>query len=141
MTAAISSFYDTNILLYAVDGHPGCSSKRKIAIGLMLRTDFGVSAQVLAEFYYNATRKLATPLPNEEARAFIESISRDQSIVPVDAALVLTGIDLAQRYQISYWDAAIVAAAQRLEAGVLFSEDLSAGQNYGNVRVVNPFVD
>ena len=42
---------------------------------------------------------------------------------------------------ISYWDGAIVAAAEVLEAPVLYSEDLSHGQRYGTVRVVNAFLE
>ena len=45
----------------------------------------------------------------------------------------------SSRYMISYWDAAILAAPEALGAQTLFSEDLSDGQQYGGVRVVNPF--
>jgi predicted nucleic acid-binding protein len=59
--------------------------------------------------------------------------------MPIEAELVLAGIALAQRYQLSYWDGAILAAAQRLGATVVDSEDLSHGQAYGSVLVINPF--
>jgi predicted nucleic acid-binding protein len=45
-----------------------------------------------------------------------------------------------ERYQISYWDAAIMAAAKELSAGVVFSEDLNHGQSYDGVVVKNPFL-
>jgi predicted nucleic acid-binding protein len=48
-------------------------------------------------------------------------------------------LQLKSRYRISYWDAAVVAGAHRLGASVLLSEDLAHGQNYGGVRVINPF--
>ncbi len=44
-----------------------------------------------------------------------------------------------ERYQISYWDAAILEAARALGCDKVLSEDLNAGQDYGGVRVVNPF--
>ncbi len=47
---------------------------------------------------------------------------------------------IRERYQISYWDAAIVAAAAELGCSALYSEDLSHGQFYGTVQVINPFV-
>jgi predicted nucleic acid-binding protein len=47
--------------------------------------------------------------------------------------------EVSQRYRISYWDGAIVAAAEALGARTLYSEDLSDGQRYGPVRVENPF--
>ena len=50
------------------------------------------------------------------------------------------GIGIALRYGISYWDGAIVAAAERLKAAILYTEDLSHGQRYGSVVVVNPFL-
>lgn len=43
------------------------------------------------------------------------------------------------RYQISYWDGAIIAAAEALGAPIVYSEDMSNGQSYGSVKVVNPF--
>jgi predicted nucleic acid-binding protein len=46
---------------------------------------------------------------------------------------------LKDRFQISYWDAAIVAAAKRLGATTLYSEDLADGQVFEGVQVVNPF--
>jgi predicted nucleic acid-binding protein len=57
--------------------------------------------------------------------------------VAIDANLVM--IALSERYQINYWDAAIVAAAERLEAPVVYSEDFNPVQSYGSVRVLNPF--
>ena len=57
----------------------------------------------------------------------------------IDAGLVKRGAAISARYQISYWDGAILAAAEALGAPVLYSEDLSHGQTYGSVKVVNPF--
>ena len=55
--------------------------------------------------------------------------------VATDAALVLEGLRLKARYPLSYWDAAIVAAARGLGARVLYSEDLTHGQDYDGERV------
>jgi len=54
---------------------------------------------------------------------------------------VKRGIESAERYKISYWDGAIIAAAETLRAGILYTEDLNDGQLYGSVRVVNPFAN
>ena len=48
-------------------------------------------------------------------------------------------IEKSERYRISFWDAAILAAAEALDAKVLYTEDLNDGQLYGSVRVVNLF--
>lgn len=52
---------------------------------------------------------------------------------------ILEALELEDRYRISFWDALVVQAAQASGAEVLYSEDLSDGQTYGSVRVVNPF--
>jgi predicted nucleic acid-binding protein len=54
--------------------------------------------------------------------------------------LIEIAIELSWRYRISYWDGAILAAAERLGAEIVYTEDLSHGQTYGPVRVVNPFL-
>ena len=59
--------------------------------------------------------------------------------VSVDAALVKIAAEVSERFRISYWDGAILSAAQVLGAETLYTEDLSHGQQYGSVRAVNPF--
>ena len=54
--------------------------------------------------------------------------------------LIKVAIEISWRYRISYWDGAILAAAERLGAEVLYTEDLNHGQAYGTVRVINPFL-
>ena len=62
------------------------------------------------------------------------------TVQPVTYALILNAWSLRQRFQISHWDATIVAAAQALGCTTLYSEDLNHGQDYDGVRVLNPFV-
>ena len=115
--------------------HP---AKNERAIEL-LTTRFGTSGQVLAEFYVNAQRKGSRPLSADEAREWVTRLSK-KAFQPVDFNVIRTGIDLSRRYQISYWDGAIIAAAERLGAKVLYSEDLNHGQTYGSVHIENPFL-
>lgn len=60
--------------------------------------------------------------------------------LPVDQAYVSAGFDFARRFRIPYYDAALLAAAERLGAPVFYTEDLNHGQAYGSVRAVNPFL-
>ena len=53
--------------------------------------------------------------------------------------LVRRGISISQRWQLSYWDSAILAAAESLGVRTVYSEDLSDGQEYEGIRVINPF--
>lgn len=101
---------------------------------------FGVSAQTLAEFYSIATRKAHVQLPPDQADRWIEFLS-SMPFQAVDRGVVERGIDLSRLYGIAYYDAALLAAAERLGAPVFYSEDLNHNQHYGVVRVVNPFAD
>jgi predicted nucleic acid-binding protein len=138
LIAGAEVFLDTNILIYAALGSVDEPAKYERALEL-LTTRFGTSGQVLAEFYVNAQRRASRPLTSEEAQEWVSRLSK-KPFQPVDYRVVRKGIDNARRYQISYWDGAIIAAAERLGAKVLYSEDLSHGQTYGSVRVENPFL-
>ncbi len=138
MIASTEVFLDTNVLIYAALGSVDAPEKYERAVEL-LTTRFGLSGQVLAEFYVNAQRKGSVPLTAEEAKEWVYRLSK-KAFQPVDYAVIRGGIENARRYQISYWDGAIIAAAERLGARVLYSEDLSHGQTYGSVRVENPFL-
>ncbi len=84
------------------------------------------------------TRKLKQPIAADEALRFVRSLA-SFPLVPVDYALIQRGAALSQRFQISYWDGTIIAAAERLSARVVYSEDMNHGQRYGSVTVLNPF--
>ena len=60
-------------------------------------------------------------------------------VVAVDLPLVRSAVDASQRYGISYWDALIIAAAERAGCTRILSEDLNSGQIYNGVPVFNPF--
>ena len=83
----------------------------------LLTTRFGTSGQVLAEFYVNAQRKGSTPLTAEAAKEWVVRLSK-KAFQPVDFNVIRAGIEASRRYQISYWDGAIIAAAERLGAKV-----------------------
>lgn len=131
----VRCFVDTNILLYALSGHDSERAKRGKARALLMAEPFGVSVQVLQEFYVNARKG------GVHADALDAMLTQLRRVPVVENTLALFDHALAihQRFNISFWDAAIVAAAQELGAKTLYSEDLSHGQHYGAVQVVNPF--
>ena len=131
-------FLDTNVLLYAATGKADDPRKFAIADRITFGESFAVSAQVLAEFYVSVAVKPKRPISGHEADRWISLLGRFP-LLPVDGRVVEAGIDLARRYQIHYYDAAIVAAAERLGASLIYSEDLNHGQRYGSVLVENPF--
>jgi len=133
-------FIDTNILLYAASTSPEESAKRERARALLVRPDWGLSVQVLQEFYVNLVRPHRQAMAHDDAVRLIGQLLR-RPLAVTDPDLLLQALALKQRFQLSYWDSAIVAAAQRLGARVLCTEDLSHGQDYDGVRVVNPFLE
>ena len=137
---SVECFLDTNILVYAVSSAEADAAKRAKALELVQEANFGLSAQVLQEFYVTATRKIRKPLAPALAVALMEQY-RVFPTVPTDYPLIVAAVELSLRYGVSYWDGAILAAAEVLEAPVLYTEDLAHGQLYGSVRALNPFLE
>jgi predicted nucleic acid-binding protein len=131
-------FLDTNILLYAAQNDLTQIGKKEVAIKIIRTEDYSTSGQVLAEFYTNLTRKGSNPLRPEMALEWVRQLAR-KPCQAIDSALVEQAIEISTRYQISYWDGAIIAAANRLGATILYTEDLNHNQSYGLVTAINPF--
>ena len=132
-------FLDTNILVYAAAGRRGGEAKQQRALELLEEPGIGLSGQVLQEFYVTVTRKLAEPLSVEGGLEWLDLLSFFP-VLPIDATIVKRGAWISRRYQTSYWDGAILAAAEGLGVRVVYSEDLNHGQRYGSVRVLDPFL-
>ncbi|MFZ9940948.1 MAG: PIN domain-containing protein [Luteolibacter sp.] len=137
MPMHLEFFLDTNILLYAASGAAKEKAKRVVARDLLARDGGGFSVQVLAEFYVNATAKFK--LPEDKVVRILESLE-SYPILPLSESVFWSALEVRKRYQISYWDSAIVAAAVELGCETIYSEDLNHGQLYAGVRVNNPFV-
>ena len=132
-------FVDTNILLYSISTDPLEERKAAIAEELFHTRDLALSVQVLQEFYVQATRPgKPGALTHREAIDFIASWKRFP-VQEMTVALMGAAFAAKDRWKISYWDAAVVESARAAGCGELLSEDLSDGQNYGGVRVVDPF--
>ncbi len=104
------------------------------------RDDIVLSAQVLQEFYVQATRSTkADRLAHDTAVSLIESWLRFR-VIETSVSLVQQALATAARWRISYWDAAIVEAARIGNCPIVLSEDLQPGMNFAGVTVRNPFV-
>jgi predicted nucleic acid-binding protein len=133
-------FVDTNVLLYAISRDPGEQAKAERASELLAGRDVALSVQVLQEFYVQATREgRADALTHDQAETLVESFLRFP-VQEVTVEVMLGAMATRARFGISYWDAAILEAARSLGCEVVLSEDLSDGQDYGGVRVENPFL-
>ena len=132
---------DTNVLLYAVSISPEDAVKSRRARQLLRGSDLAVSVQVLQEFYHQATRPTRTgQLTHGDAIAFLGALLKFP-IQEVTLELFRKATAISQRFGLSYWDAAILAAARSLGCDAVYSEDLSSEQDYGGVRVINPFLE
>jgi predicted nucleic acid-binding protein len=135
---SVEAVLDSNILLYAASKDPRDAGKAKEALRLLATVNFGVPLQVAQEFFHNARVKARLAIDPDHCDRMIDALLR-RPLLATDAELFAAARQLCRRYRIAYWDAAVLAACQRFEAGVLYSEDLAHGQDYGGVRVVNPF--
>ena len=132
-------FVDTNVLLYAVLALAEDEEKRDRALDLLNQDDLVISVQVLQEFYYQSTQpKRQGAVTQQQALGFLESLSHIPA-KPMTVEIFHSAVAICRRYQLSYWDGAILAAAKSAGCDTVYSEDMSHEQDYGGVRVINPF--
>jgi predicted nucleic acid-binding protein len=134
-------FVDSNVWVYAVDAdEPAKQARARAVLDPTTSDTLVTSAQVLGEFYVTVTRKLARPVADDIAARMVDRMAQ-LPIVAIDADGVHAAITGSRSWQLSYWDALIVVAAQSAGCSRLLSEDLADGTTYGSVRVENPFVE
>jgi len=131
-------FLDTNILLYAASSAKSEQHKRIKARELLAMEGGGLSVQVQAEFYVNATTKFK--LPHDKAILILEALD-SFPVLAVNEAVFWAALQIKDRYKLSYWDSAIIAAAVELGCHTVYSEDLNHGQTYAGLHVINPFIE
>ncbi len=132
-------FVDTNVLLYAASILPEEENKRLRARELLAEPNLAVSVQVLQEFYHQATR-VTRPgrLSDDDAVRLLEPVL-EMRVQAITLGVFRGAVSIRRRFGLSYWDAAILSAARTLGCDAVYSEDMSAEQDYGGIRVVNPF--
>lgn len=133
------TFVDSNVFVYAIDKNATAKQKKARCIvtdAFAARAAYRISSQVLAEFSSVALRKLGISTP-----LLLSLLSEMGKIshVAIDNALVFRAVEIQGIYGIQYYDAQIVAAAERLGCDRILTEDLSDGQLYCGIMAVNPF--
>lgn len=132
-------FLDTNVLLYAACAHPGEEQKIRKAREILDEPGIALSVQVLQEFYSQATRPSRIGrLSHDDAMRFLEPLM-ELPLQDTDLSLFRDAVAVGERFGLSFWDAAILAAARALGCDFVYSEDLSSQQDYGGIRVLDPF--
>jgi predicted nucleic acid-binding protein len=137
MTAPV--FVDTNVFLYALDrADPKKQEAARAWRAALWKSRLGrISFQVLQEFYVKSTQKW--PDNRDEARAEVKDLLAWQPVM-VDASILERGWKLQDRYQLSFWDALIVAAAKSIGCRHLLTEDLQTNQDLDGIVVISPFL-
>ncbi|MDE2979212.1 MAG: PIN domain-containing protein [Acidobacteriota bacterium] len=138
MTAPV--FVDTNIFVYLHgDSDPAKRERADSWIDFLARRRAGrLSTQVLQELYAVLTRKVRPAMELELARSIVRDLGSWKPL-SLEPAVLERAWNLESRYSLSWWDSLIVAAAQASQCGVLLTEDLQDGQQFGGVRIVDPF--
>jgi predicted nucleic acid-binding protein len=129
---------DTNILGYAYD--LDAPDKRCVALQLLEQAreepeDYAISVQVLQELQVNLAKH---GVDSHTAKQIIHDYAGWQ-VIDNTLTLLLSGLEEQSRWQLSLWDALILAAARASGATELISEDFSHGQDYAGIRAINPF--
>lgn len=134
-----NAFVDTNVLVYAAEEKTPTARKTTIARELLLLPDLHFSVQVLSEFVVSARRPTKLNLPRDREQRWLQGWLL-RPVASITTGTFLRALAIHHRYQISHWDALILASARELDCAVVYSEDLSHGQDYDGVKVINPFL-
>ena len=133
MTA--KSFADSNVVLYTI----GKDARKADIARRLIAAQPAISVQVVNECVSVCLRKLS--FTREQAYAFARTLMDRTDVLALEEATVDQAAALAIRYQLSHWDALIVAAALLAGCDTLYSEDLQHDQVFDDrLTVVNPFL-
>ena len=129
----MSSFFDTNILVYAFLD----LDKRQRALAVLAEGGT-ISAQVLNEFTHVARRKRQRSWADIEAAVAVIRL-RFPTIVPLTAETHAAALLLARGHNLSFYDALIVASALEAGCDTLYCEAMQNGRAFGDLKIINPF--
>ena len=135
-------FMDSNILIYTFDSHtPRKQEKARELVAMALRTQQGIiSFQVVQEFLNVATRKFEIPLTSSEAEKYINQVLTPLCEVSANIKLYIKTVEIMERWQYSFYDSLIIAAALQADCKILYTEDLQHEQVIeSTLSIQNPF--
>ena len=132
-------FIDTNIIIYANDSRDRRKQSLSLALikKLMLDGNGVISTQVLQEYAHVAIKKLG-----QDHAVIMRQITLlgNLETVSVTIDIVKRSVEFQKLYQINFWDAGIIAAAEMASCDSIMTEDLNTGQMYSGIRAINPFI-
>lgn len=126
-------FIDSNVILYLLSAD---STKADRAEALLSERGI-ISVQVLNEIVSVCLRKLK--MPWEEIDDILVAVKAACDVVPITLQTHATAIDMTKRYQLSFYDALICAAAVLAGVTLILSEDIQTGMELYGLTIKNPF--
>jgi len=127
-------FFDTNVLVYLASGD---AEKSEIAERLVANGG-AISVQVLNEFTNVARRKMGFSW--KETHEFLTTLRELLTVHPLSVETHETGLALVERYNLSIYDAMIVASALLAGCDRVWSQDMQHGITLKEgLRIVDPF--
>lgn len=133
-----TAFVDTNILVYAAEEMLPLTGKTRVARELLRQQGLALSVQVLSEFIVSARHPQKLGLDPAAEAAWLGQFMRFQ-VASLSPETLILALRLHAAYQTSHWDSLVLATALELGCRILYSEDMSHGQDYDGVKVINPF--
>ena len=126
-------FLDSNVVLYLLSDDAEKADRAQA----LLEAGAVISVQVLNEVTSVCLRKLRMPWP--EVDALLMAVKAACEVMPLTLASHDKAIELAKRFQLSFYDANIVASALLSGATVLLSDDMHSGMRIDGLFIENPF--
>jgi len=137
-----NAFFDTNILIYALDND--FPEKRAEAQALLkhhqTEGSAAISYQVIQECLNVVLRNFSRPFSIADAHCLLDQLLLPLCRVWSEGALYTAAIDNLERWGYSWYDSLIIASAQQAGCKTLYSEDMQHGQRCGTVTIINPFL-
>ena len=129
---------DTNILIYAIDVSEGEKHLISARVVSALSRQRGLlPLQAVNEFFFVCSRK--SRLPTDEAEKFAAALLRRCKILLPDPLDTISAMRMAQTANLQFFDALLIATAQRGKCSVLLTEDMQDGLMLDGLKIVNPF--
>jgi predicted nucleic acid-binding protein len=130
---------DTNVLVYSADRAGGERHERALdIIDRAVRRDCVLTLQALAEFFYVTTRKRM--VARAEAAAQLRDWTTEFPTLVADSGALWTALEFTVHGRFGWWDALLLATAERHGCKIVLSENMQDGTRFGDVTILNPFV-
>lgn len=134
-----NAFVDTNILIYAADQDINPGRKTRIAREILFQEHLVISVQVVNEFIANCRNSKKLALDPSDERAWLQKLFQ-LHIASQTADTLFLALRIQTHHSLSHWDSLILASALETECTILYSEDLTHGEDYSGVKIINPFL-